>query len=57
MYKKRYPIISIIVAVVWATFFYPPDRAPQKAQAVSNAKPHSPKAQADLVKPMTTATR
>ena len=57
MVKKRYPIISIIVAVVWAAFFYPPDRVPQKQQAVSSAKPPMSKAQADAVKPMRTATR
>ena len=26
MTKKRYPVISILVAVVWATFFYPQDK-------------------------------
>ena len=26
MAKKRYPVISIFVAVVWATFFYPQDK-------------------------------
>ncbi|WP_426101924.1 hypothetical protein [Massilia sp. TSP1-1-2] len=31
MTKKKYPIISIFVAVVWAAFFYPAERAPDKA--------------------------
>ena len=37
--KKRYPIISILVAVVWAAFIYPPDRVPPARQA---AKPEAP---------------
>lgn len=28
MSKKKYPIVSIFVAVVWAVFFYPADPAP-----------------------------
>jgi hypothetical protein len=34
MSKKRYPIISIFVAVVWAVFFYPADRAPTKPEGL-----------------------
>ncbi len=34
MTKKRYPVISILVAVVWATFFYPQDKkAPEPIAA------------------------
>ena len=36
MTKKRYPVISILIAVVWATFFYP---AEKKAPAPQAAKP------------------
>ncbi len=45
MAKKRYPIISVFVAVVWAVFFYPADPAP-KAQARTVA-PVPPAAPAD----------
>ncbi len=40
MAKKRYPVISILVAIVWAAFFYPPDRVPPKTQV---AKPSTVK--------------
>jgi hypothetical protein len=46
MIKKRYPVISIFVAVIWAIFFYPPDKKPVKtpvaqpaASAATAAKP------------------
>jgi hypothetical protein len=42
MIKKRYPVISIFVAVVWAIFFYPPDKKPAKtpvAQPTASATP------------------
>ncbi|MEJ7806797.1 MAG: hypothetical protein WKG03_12870 [Telluria sp.] len=33
MSKKKYPIVSMFVAVVWAVFFYPADREPSKPVA------------------------
>lgn len=36
MSKKKYPIISLFVAVVWAAFFYPADRAPIKPDGVKS---------------------
>lgn len=40
MAKKRYPVISILIAVVWATFFYPAEKKTPAPQAAS--KPISP---------------
>ena len=36
MSKKKYPIISLFVAVVWALFFYPADRTPIKPEGVKS---------------------
>lgn len=33
MSKKKYPIVSMFVAVVWAVLFYPADREPTKPVA------------------------
>lgn len=56
MAKKRYPVISILVAVVWATFFYP---AEKKAPAPLAAKPlptvHAVAAEQPSVEPVKSA--
>lgn len=39
MAKKRYPVISILVAVVWATFFYPAEKKAPAPQAASKPLP------------------
>jgi hypothetical protein len=48
MSKKRYPIISILVAIVWAVFFYPKDRP---APATAHAAPSAPAAAAVTAPP------
>ncbi len=43
MAKKRYPVISVFVAVVWAVFFYPADPAPKaQAKTVAPVAPAAP---------------
>lgn len=39
MAKKRYPVISILIAVVWATFFYPAEKKTPSPQAASKPMP------------------
>jgi hypothetical protein len=52
MIKKRYPVISIFVAVVWAIFFYPPDKKPAKTPV---AQPTAAAASAVKTEPHNTA--